>query len=259
METVAKTERLTRPTAAPATFDAGPGPEGRIGLLALATDQVSEGALRAMLPGEAVALYTARLANANPTTLQNLRRMAPGITAATELLLPDERIDAVMYACTSGAIAIGDDRVSDRIWRARPGVPVIAPGSAVIESLKTLGALRVSLVLPYVDEVSACVRGYLEDFGVQVVDAVAFGLSSDADMARLSPTALMAAAQDADHPEADAVCILCTALRAPSVIAPLEAKLGKPVVTSHQAMLWMALRTIGYRRPLPGFGRLMTL
>lgn len=261
METTTRRDcaaRLFRPQD---PFDAGPGPAARIGLLVLATDQVSEGATRAMIqamgPAEAVALYVSRLANANPTTAANLRSMAPAIAAAVELLLPDDRIDAVIYACTSGAIAIGDDVVREQVWRARPGVPVVTPGSAVVTALAAMGVHRVSLVLPYVDEVNAIVRGYVEGAGVEVVDAVSFGLLSDVDMAKLSTQALAAAALAADHPQAEAICILCTALRATPVIADLEARLGKPVITSHQAMLWNSLRAIGNRMAVDGFGMLM--
>lgn len=259
MTATAPTRTWARAPASVAAFDEGPGRAGRIGLLVLATDQVSEGAMRAMLPDDSVEVYASRVANANPTTFVNLRRMAPALTAATELLLPDDRIDVIAYACTSGAIAIGYEDVCARVWAARPRLPVVTPGSAVIDGLRALGVGSVSLVLPYVEEVSALVGGTVEAAGIRVVEALSFGLLSDVDMARLSPTALAEAAVEADHPDAEAVCILCTAVRAVPVIAELEARIRKPVVTSHQAMLWSSLRAIGRAGGATGFGRLMAL
>jgi maleate isomerase len=51
------------------------------------------------------------------------------------------------------------------------------------------------------------------------------------------------------------VFVSCTNYRTFEVIERLEADLGKPVVTSNQATLWDALRTLGVDDDLP-LGRL---
>ena len=63
-------------------------PGGRIGLLALATDFNSETDLRRMLP-DGVDLFTNRVLNANPLTIENLRAMAGDITRAATGILPE--------------------------------------------------------------------------------------------------------------------------------------------------------------------------
>jgi maleate isomerase len=40
-------------------------------------------------------------------------------------------------------------------------------------------------------------------------------------------------------------------------IDALEQRTGKPVVTSNQAMIWTALRALGIKRSIGGFGRLL--
>jgi len=40
-------------------------------------------------------------------------------------------------------------------------------------------------------------------------------------------------------------------------IAPLEAALGKPVISTTQASLWACLRQLGWTRPLHGAGVLL--
>ena len=49
----------------------------------------------------------------------------------------------------------------------------------------------------------------------------------------------------------------CTALRAAEAVEEIERALGKPVVTSNQAMFWQALRTAGCDLAVPGYGRLL--
>ena len=64
-------------------------------------------------------------------------------------------------------------------------------------------------------------------------------------------------ARQADVPDADAVLLSGTGLPTIGVLELLERDLGKPVVSSNQALLWRALRMAGVREPVPGFGRLL--
>jgi maleate cis-trans isomerase len=48
-----------------------------------------------------------------------------------------------------------------------------------------------------------------------------------------------------------------TTVRAVEVIDAIEQKVGKPVVTSIQAMFWQSLRTVGYGESIYGYGRLL--
>ena len=59
-----------------------------------------------------------------------------------------------------------------------------------------------------------------------------------------------------DRPEAAGVLISCTALPAAAHVAEVEAKLGKPVVTSNLAAMWHALTISGIGTIRKGFGRL---
>jgi maleate isomerase len=51
--------------------------------------------------------------------------------------------------------------------------------------------------------------------------------------------------------------VSCTAIRSGAAIGGLEAELGVPVVTSNQALAWHALRALGLRERVDGFGRLL--
>jgi maleate cis-trans isomerase len=60
-----------------------------------------------------------------------------------------------------------------------------------------------------------------------------------------------------DHPEAQAVFLSGTGMPTVQAIAPLEADLGKPVISAASAMMWHALRTAGVRAAVQGFGVLL--
>ena len=62
-------------------------------------------------------------------------------------------------------------------------------------------------------------------------------------------------AREIDRPEADGIFISCTNFRTIEIIEQLEADTGKPVVTSNQASMWIALKVLGVAGP-KGYGRL---
>ena len=59
-----------------------------------------------------------------------------------------------------------------------------------------------------------------------------------------------------DRPDADGVFVSCTSMRTASIIDPLEAAIGKPVVSALQATVWETLRLAALWRDTPGLGRL---
>ena len=250
----------TMPRFGRVTIDWEPEPVAarlRFGLVALATDHVSESELHRMLPPDDVDLFATRTRHDGQCDVGSLRAMADGLAASCELLLPGTPLDAIAYGCTSGTVAIGFDRVAATIRSQRPGVAVTTPISGAEAAFRTLGVQRIAMLTPYVDEVNELVADYLEGNGVSVTTLRSFGLDTDIQMSTVPPEAIERAALDLDTRGAEAVFICCTALRSVSTIAPLEQRLGLPVITSNQAMLWEMLRASGYSRPVPGYGRLL--
>ena len=70
-------------------------PVGCIGVIALATDFNIETDLRRVYP-EGTEIFTTRVRNTNPLTIENLRTMAPHISAAADTLLPSFKLDAII-------------------------------------------------------------------------------------------------------------------------------------------------------------------
>ncbi len=232
------------------------GSAGRIGLLALATDLNSEKELRRFLP-EDVELFTNRVQFANPLRLENLRAMSADISRAAAGILPGTHVDAFIYGCTSGTIAIGAETVANLVAEGRPGVPVTNPVSAVLAAIRHLDARRISVLTPYPGPVNAELGRFLIGEGVDVISIHGLDFDSDIDITGIPSQALSDAAVEACDDEADVLFISCTALRTAGVIDDVERRIGKPVITSNQALVWHSLKLIGYRRNSPGIGSLL--
>jgi maleate isomerase len=233
-----------------------PGVRHRIGLIELATGETAERDFHAMLPEKAM-FHTARVMNENPVTIENLRGHLAGLALATEQLLPGVALDVICYDCTSGTVANGYEAIAAEIHRARPGVPVVTPITAALAAFESLGAERISVLTPYEVDVSSAMAEYLQAQGVTVLNLASFLIDSDIDMARLTPASIRRAAIDVCAPEADALFISCTALRAVEVLDEIEAVLEKPVISSIQAEFWQSIRLAGYEEPIDGFGSLL--
>lgn len=77
-------------------------------------------------------------------------------------------------------------------------------------------------------------------------------------MNAVPPEAFYRLARETDRPEAQAIFISCTDLRAIDVLGVIEKDLGKPAIASNPATLWAMLRLAGVREPVQGFGTLLT-
>ncbi|GAB4358841.1 MAG: ectoine utilization protein EutA [Oricola sp.] len=232
----------------------------RFGLIALATDLTSERDIHDLLPRRGVAVHVARVAYANPTSPENLRAMAPQLTDAAALIAPGEPLAAICYSCTAASVVIGDAAVAAAIQAPRPGIPVVTPSSAARMAFRALGARRIAILTPYTIGTTEPVAAYFAGHGLELVAVHCLGLDDDRDMARVSGETIVRAALAVDSAGAEALFISCTGLPAVPVIAEIEARIGKPVVTSNQASAWAMARLGGFADHDPGgcgrlFGR----
>lgn len=231
----------------------------RVGFVLLSSDLTTERDAAIILGPEGIAFHSARVAFENPTTPVNLRRMAPRLAEATALLVPGAPLAAVCFSCTSGTIEIGAETVAAAIRTVHPDVPVVTPPQAALAAFEALGTGRVAILTPYLAETTQPIASYFAALGIDIVAARCLGLEDDRDMAIVARESIVAAAVDADHPSAEALFISCTALPAMAAIAEIEARIGKPVVSSNQACLWQLLGYAGSRIPASGYGRLLEM
>ena len=249
---------VSNPLTAPTILDSGPG-RYRIGLIALASDYVVERDFMNMRPSDDVAIYVSRVLNVNPCTVENLRTMGPRLADAASLIIPDGRLDAMVYCCTSGTAAMGYDTVADNIRTVRPNIPVVTPITAGLRALQQFDAKQIAVLTPYTQDVNESLVRYIEAHGPRVTATTSFHFADDNDMARIPVEAIIRAAKEADRDDAEALFISCTAIRAVDVINEIERELNKPVVSANQALFWESVRTAGYDAPINGYGKLLKM
>lgn len=241
------------------TIDEGLGERARIGLIVLATDQTIEYEFRRIVNLPGVAFYESRLYNAPTITQDTLKEMEREIAGATKLILPGIPLDVVAYACTSGAMVIGEATVHARIHEVRPEVSCTTPMEATIAAFQALGIRRLCLIAPYADEINRRMRGYIQQRGFAVPVIGSWNETDDSKVARISPASIREAVIDLGRADiVEAAFVSCTNLRVIDILADLEAELGKPVISSNHALAWHCLRLAGVNDELPQFGRLFT-
>ena len=240
-------------------FDRGFKDQIVIALITLSTDNLTELEFRRMVPGDEVSFSSTRIKTHNPMTIENLGNHAFEIAKAGELFDPTGCVPVFAYGCTSGSAIISQERLEQELHRTVPGSKLTSPMTGAFKAFEKLGIRKLAILTPYPDDVTQVMIKALRTAGLEVVGAASFHIDNDFDVPDVSPESIIEAATVVTTADADALFIPCTGLRTSSVIATLESRLGKPVITAHQAMLWDALRLAGYQKPIHGFGRLLTV
>jgi maleate isomerase len=170
--------------------------------------------------------------------------------------LADAKCDVVAFHCTANSMDEGQDG-EERILGAvgRSGVAgATTTATAVRRALRALNARRIVLVTPYSQAATDHEAEFLVEAGHEVIVAKGFGLAnSDAYCATPTPfwrESTLASAR----PDADVYFVSCANISVFGVIEELEGKLGRPVITSNQVVIWDALCRLGWqdRQGCPG-------
>ena len=150
-------------------------------------------------------------------------------------------LDSIAFACTSISFIRGvggDTEIIERIERAA-GVPATTTSTAAVKALRAMGATRVAVATPYVDEINIGLREFLAGHGFQVV-AVA-GMELGHGIGQVPADEVRRFVTRACHPAADAVFISCTNFATVEILDALEQDLGVPVLSANQVTMWDAL------------------
>jgi maleate isomerase len=136
------------------------------------------------------------------------------------------------------------------------GKKCFTTADAVLGALSKLGARRVSLLTPYIDEVHLREVEFLEANGFHVDGGANLGIDTNARMSELEPETILDWAQRNISDASDVCFLSCTAIKSAPIISALERSSGKPVITSNQCMIWHLLRSSEVSGATAGFGML---
>lgn len=247
-----------RSAARTVAFDQGTHWRAKLGFLINTNELVVENNLFRMAP-EGVGVYMTRNRTSKVITVAELAKHIETMAEAASLLLPAVVPDVIAYACTSGTIVIGEDRVMAEIRRGAPGSQATTLATGVVNALRALGARRIVVGTPYLDEVNALEATFLAEKGFEVLDIQGLNVEHGDAMGRITPAYIKEFALSIDRREADAIFMSCGGIRTIDVLREIEEACGKPVVASNQAMMWDCLRRVGIDDDLAEFGRLFEI
>ena len=238
-------------------MDAGRHHRAKLGFILMSTDPSAEGDFKDMAP-EGVAVYVTRLKTDDHTTNETLSRHIEHMADAASRIQPEAKPDVISYSCTSGSIVIGKDRVMSEIKKGAPWAQPMCLVQGVLDALNELGAKKLVVGTPYLDEINTAEAEFLLEQGFDVLDIQGLNIASGWDMGLVTPAYWAKFAKEIDQPDADAIFLSCGGIRSLEAVDEIEQATGKPVITSNQAQMWSCLRRAGIMDELQGFGRLFS-
>ena len=177
-------------------------------------------------------------------------------------------VDAVAAAYVDTSISFirgpeGDLDICQRI-ESFLNVPTISTSTAVIHACQALGVSNIGVVTVYVDEVNDAIPRYFGPQGVQIKRLHKTDTNQEAGnisgrLGQMSVDELVTLGRRVDGADIEAIFIPCTAVRTLDAIEPLEASIGKPVITAVQATMWRVARLAGLTHDAPQGGRLFEI
>lgn len=216
-----------------------------------------------MLRPEGVSLHFARMGGYDADEIPDETQMQGLGSADLDeplRLLAGVRPDVVLYGCTSATLSHGPafDRNLAAHIKAQIGAHTVTAAGALVHALRRVGATKIGFASPYVPAINDLAIGFLADMGVTTLarSEVTETLGNDGQGA-LAPEAVFDLGRAADHPEAQAIVLSCTDMRSVEILAALEETLGKPVISSNQAMALQAMELMQISEPLVGFGKML--
>jgi len=228
----------------------------KIGLIALATDFMIEKDFNKVTKGMNIDLFVNRIHCHFPLTSENLIKMSDTVTEVSKDILPNEKLNCIVYGCTSGTIVAGYDSIKKKIKLAKPDAEVTTPSTAAINALKKMNISKISIFTPYSKKLNDQVVDYFKKEDFVVTSNSYFDISNDSDIAKIDQNYLYETLLKMDLGDAEALFLSCTNLPALSIIDKLEKKLNKVVLSSNQVLIWDTLRCIGKNNSIQGFGKL---
>ena len=232
-------------------------PNPRIGVVALSTDFTIEQDYRRICHNIPVDIFVNRIPFENPLTHENYLKMADHLPKIVQDILPDQKLDTVAYGCTSGTVAIGEERIVSQIHKSKPGVYVTTPITAALRAFKKLDINKIAILTPYPKLVNETVYDYLQKRRIEVDSFSGFNLEYDSDIAKVDPQHLIKIIKDIDYSNVDAIFVSCTALRIVEVLQEIEHLIKKPIVSSNQAIIWDSIRSTKIKSSIEGYGKLL--
>ena len=179
--------------------------------------------------------------------------------------LSDARVDVLGYACLVAIMSMGPGyhRVSEARLHQRTidnggAAPVVTSAGALIEGLKVIGAKKISILAPYMKPLTQLVVDYIENEGIEVVDALSLEIHDNLEVGARDPRATAELWRKLNIANIDAiVASACVQMPSLASIPLIEAASGLPVVSSAVCTTYQMLTKLGLKTMTPNAGTLL--
>jgi maleate isomerase len=193
-----------------------------------------------------------RMTGANRGTIDQL---LPRVEEATRALA-DAKCDVIAFHCTANSMQEGkrgEERILTTMMRAGAS-RATTTATAVWRALRALNARRIVLVTPYDQETTDHEVEFLKEAGFTIIHAVGLALGGSDAYCAQPATFWKERATEAVQRDADAYFISCANISVLGIVEEIEARVGRPVITSNQVVIWDALSRLDWksRRGLRG-------
>ena len=228
----------------------------KIGLITLSTDLTMESDFYSIINNLPIDVFVNRIKNYNPLTKENLLKMYDQLESVTKDILPNEKINTIAYGCTSGTIAIGKEKIKEKIQIAKPGCYITTPITSAIKAINKMKIKKIAIFTPYPDSVNKTVFEYFSKEKIEVLSFSSFNLDSDLEIGKVDPNYLLEVLTKMEISDAEGLFVSCTALPVLKILDQVETKIKKTVLSSNQTLIWDSIRSVGYNSSVSGYGKL---
>jgi maleate isomerase len=239
----------------------------RIGLIVPSSNVTMETEIPALLhayeaqSGVAFTFHSARMRMTKVTAETLLAMDKEAGTCAA--YLADAQCDVQAYACLVAVMVQGPNahlkaavRLREATHAAGFPAPIVTSAGALVEEMQAAGYRKVSLIAPYLPELTQLVVAYIESAGIEVVDSISLSVSDNCVVGRLPARNLVElASKRLDTRGAEAV-VLSSCVQMPSLeaLAVAERRVGLPCVSAAAATTRAILRSLNLHLSVPGYG-----
>lgn len=186
-----------------------------------------------------------------------------GLRCAAELA--DARVDVMSTACLVAIMAMGlgyhrqTERELTEVARANHSLaPVMTSAGALVEGLQILGAKRISLMAPYMCSLTDLVVKYIENEGIEVIDAISFEIPDNLEVGRRDPLQLLNDVRRLNTTGADVVVAsACVQMPSLPAVQRIEDLLGIRTVSTAVCTTRRMLDHLQLEPVVPGAGALL--
>jgi maleate isomerase len=228
----------------------------RFGLIVPSSNTTMETEFRRMASGWA-SVHTARI-RLEKITIDELEEMEEQMLEGA-IRVADAEVDVIGYGCTSGSMLKGKNHSGEieRKITEKTGIPAVATAKAVIEALSELRIKKLCVATPYIEEINALEKNFLEQNKIDVLKIKGLSIEQNTEVGNKNPNVAYELAKEVYVPEAQGIFISCTNFKTIEVIDRLEKELGVPVISSNSATLWAMMKRAGAKSKLKGYGKLL--